>query len=380
MASYYIAQTGLTTNSGTSPASPWSLSKVGSFAFSAGDNILFRCGDIFSGTTSFSHSGSAGSPITFDLYGCGVNPILDGAGSTTNSPLQINGSYITINNLILQNNKYKEGILYLTNNTHDITIYNCYLNNGNRGINAVLCGTGGVANLLIDSNYFTNFADNTGHTNGGGSHIQLNNCYGSGIEIRNNFCYTPIIVSTTDPNNANLGVGDIISIYQSSGTSVSNILVHDNKIRGGSSYSGGLAGMILGDVGGQYQYGYNNLIANGGFAGAQIVGGDNINFSNNTIYGDQLSYNMQGLTFGYFGGEPNPPTNITAGNNKMNVIDKYGNAYSWFISPPLATPTNWSTNTPQFSTDPTVTNAILPDPLWTGSPWNLFKTKISLSR
>ena len=260
----------------------------------------------------------------------------------------------------LGNSTHPQGVIYVNSTCYNITIDTCYITTGIRGINVVQA----TNNIVIKYNRITLISDNSAHTNGGGSHVQLNNCNGTGIEIAYNDCYTPVIISKTDPNTANLGVGDILSIYQSNGTSGSYILVHDNCIEGGSSNLGGYAGFIGGDVGGSFQNFYNNKIKNGGFAGFQIVGGHDIIANNNLVYGDQLSYNMQAITFGYFGGTPNPPYNITCGGNKTNNIDKYGNAYSWFISGGLSQPTGWTTNTAQYSVDGTVTSALLPDPLW----------------
>ena len=64
-------------NSGTSESAAWnSLSKVNSFGFNSGDIVSFKCGDRFSGTTI-----SGKSNITFNSYGSGDRPVIDGESS-----------------------------------------------------------------------------------------------------------------------------------------------------------------------------------------------------------------------------------------------------------------------------------------------------------
>ena len=64
-------------NSGT----PWkTLTKLNSFfpSLAVGDSILFKRGDVFTGTIIISRSGSAGSPIVLAAFGYGANPIITG--------------------------------------------------------------------------------------------------------------------------------------------------------------------------------------------------------------------------------------------------------------------------------------------------------------
>ena len=84
---FYVSNTGNNSNNGTSPSSPWlSLSKVQTAGndgtIKAGDNILFKKGDSFTGPLYWSTiygntaaSGTASSPITFGTYGIGAKPI-----------------------------------------------------------------------------------------------------------------------------------------------------------------------------------------------------------------------------------------------------------------------------------------------------------------
>ncbi|MEO8768987.1 MAG: T9SS type A sorting domain-containing protein [Ferruginibacter sp.] len=83
---YYVSVSGNDSNNGTSSTTPWkTLSKVESVSnngtIHAGDRILFKCGDSFTGTMSIASiwghnakSGTATSPITLGSYGTGAKP------------------------------------------------------------------------------------------------------------------------------------------------------------------------------------------------------------------------------------------------------------------------------------------------------------------
>lgn len=82
---YYVSNSGSDSNSGTSTSEAWAtLSKVNGYAFAAGDQVLFKCGDIWYGTLLLhSRSGSSGSPITYGSYGTGAKPIITGFTTVT---------------------------------------------------------------------------------------------------------------------------------------------------------------------------------------------------------------------------------------------------------------------------------------------------------
>jgi hypothetical protein len=396
MANYYVSSSfGSSGNSGTLPTAPWDIAtakaKDAGTHFAPGDNIYFYKGDSITCVWNFVSSGSAGNPITFDLFGTATNnAVLDGGGSTSPVLSITGGHHIVIKNLVIRNSTSGNGIIFLGTATHDITFQNCYINTGIRGINAMNCGSGGVANLLITGNYFTNITDIDDGTGkfkyGGGNHIQLNTCSGSGIEISYNQCYTPITLgSATTPF-----VGDIISLFKCNGTSGSLILVHDNNVRGGGSSTpaspggGGKAGLVLGDVGGTYQYGYNNIFVNAGASQLLVQGGTNINLSNNKAYAAQQPYTSVGLGYGNYSGLP--ANSNTIGGNIVNTKSSGGSQQNLYIDqttgsanstasgvaggPTLALPANWSTNSPNSFNDPGAFDALLSNPLWIGSPWN----------
>jgi hypothetical protein len=76
----YLSNNGNDGNSGTNPSLPWkTLNKLNSFVnLSAGDSVLFKCGDTFYGIININQSGTAGSPIIFSSYGTGARPIITG--------------------------------------------------------------------------------------------------------------------------------------------------------------------------------------------------------------------------------------------------------------------------------------------------------------
>jgi hypothetical protein len=375
---YYFSASGSTSNNGLTTSTTWPLSKVSSATFLPGDSLLFHKGDTFVGTSTLTHSGASGNPIVLDLYGTATNnAVLDGGGSSSSAVIQIKANYITINNLVAQNNTTGNGIIYVpTGGYHDIIFFNLYVNTGIRGFNLVGCGTSGVANIQILHCYSALIADNSSHTNGGGSSIQLNNCGGSGIIIAFNKFYTNMAGST-------LGVGDVIDIYQSNGTATSVIWVHDNWIRGGSTHSNGYDGIGLGDVGGSYQLAEKNILVNPGHTGIQLVGGANITCQNNQIYADGslTGSTQQGISMLNAGGTPSPASWVVQ-NNKLNWIRASGSVFNWFVGSGSAVTdatVSSSGNGSKTVGEASTNNSILPDPLWTGSPWNTTITLVAPS-
>lgn len=76
---YYISNEGNDESNGTSTSTAWAtISKVNSSSFEAGDQISFRCGDVFTGTLNITWAGVESNPIVFDSYGSGNKPIITG--------------------------------------------------------------------------------------------------------------------------------------------------------------------------------------------------------------------------------------------------------------------------------------------------------------
>jgi len=77
---YYIAANGNDTNDGLSTSAPFkTIEKLNTINLSAGDQVLFRKGDTFSGQIAITKSGSSANPITYSSYGSGNKPIISGA-------------------------------------------------------------------------------------------------------------------------------------------------------------------------------------------------------------------------------------------------------------------------------------------------------------
>lgn len=103
--SYYIdATTGSDIADGLTPATAWqTLARVNSGAYLPGDQLLFQCGDTFSGEILIEDSGIAGSPIFYGSYGTctGSNkPIIAPIGTYAMSEVG-SQSYITIQGITL---------------------------------------------------------------------------------------------------------------------------------------------------------------------------------------------------------------------------------------------------------------------------------------
>ena len=73
---YYVSSTGNDTNSGLTTSLPWkTIAKVNASSFSAGDQILFKCGDTWTDELIFPSSGSSGNPIVISSYDTGNKQI-----------------------------------------------------------------------------------------------------------------------------------------------------------------------------------------------------------------------------------------------------------------------------------------------------------------
>jgi len=80
MADYFVKNAGDDAKDGLSDANAWkTISKVNGSSFSAGDTISFNKGDSWREQLTVPSSGSSGSEITFQAYGSGADPIIDGS-------------------------------------------------------------------------------------------------------------------------------------------------------------------------------------------------------------------------------------------------------------------------------------------------------------
>ncbi|QHW33494.1 right-handed parallel beta-helix repeat-containing protein [Paenibacillus rhizovicinus] len=100
---YYVSAAGSDSNNGTSSTTPWkTLSKVSGAAFGAGDKILFRSGDSWSGQLLINDSGASGNPVTVGAYNTGSKPLINGGGNS--AAILIDGaSYVTVDGVAVTN-------------------------------------------------------------------------------------------------------------------------------------------------------------------------------------------------------------------------------------------------------------------------------------
>lgn len=108
---YYIdALRGNDKNNGHSPAMAWkSLTAINQHVFQPGDQVLLKCGEMWTGQLHPKGSGSQGSPIRLSNYGTGKKPVINGAGSDNGALYFYNQSYWNIQNLNITNyNKQEE--------------------------------------------------------------------------------------------------------------------------------------------------------------------------------------------------------------------------------------------------------------------------------
>lgn len=241
---------------------------------------------------------------------------------------------VLIKNCIIENST-NDGI-QLTN-CSNVEITNCFITNVKAGINAI---KGSAIN--VHDNQFLNM-------NGpfpSGNFVQLNNINGGGIKVQNNHCEDIAGVAKSPE--------DGISIYQCNGLPGDSVMVTGNWIRGGQikNTSGGGAGIVLGDVGGSYQVGRNNIVINGGFVGMQVQGGTHIKMDHNIIYSSPTGYSNCGLCYGNYSKAPS--SDIYMGYNQVKFFQSSGKEMDAWVDPKAGyTPAGWSTNILKANIDPT---------------------------
>ena len=105
-ATYYLdAVSGSDWNNGLSTATAWqTMDRLNSKAFGAGDKILFKRGQTFTGGFTLNGSGTATEPLIIAAYGPGNKPVLSG-GTNNEAVIFFEGSRgFEIRNLMIRNN------------------------------------------------------------------------------------------------------------------------------------------------------------------------------------------------------------------------------------------------------------------------------------
>ncbi len=208
-----------------------------------------------------------------------------------------NSSNITIRNCFF-NKGVAEAIVL--EGSKNITIVDCLFNGFVAGVYATTCQS-----VKVNNNQFVNMrmrADGSSR----GQFVQFNTVTGAGNEVMNN-------KGENFPGESN--PEDQVSMFKSSGTATSPLLIKNNMFRGGGpSLSGG--GIVAGDYGGDYIIIENNQLVNPGNYGIAVAGGNYNVLNNNRVYSDYHSYNNAGVIIWGQGGAS--CSNVTYTNNHIN--------------------------------------------------------------
>ncbi len=245
------------------------------------------------------------------------------------SPISING----VSGKVYENIMIEGAIAATLTNCSDIIFRNCtFLRSsaelmtlqGCRNILVEKClmglGTTGVyaassQGVRVINNQFYNIRQriNTDGSKARGQFIQFNTVTGAGNEISGNRGEN--FFGESDPE-------DMISLFKSSGTAASPILVKNNLGRGGGpSTSGG--GIVAGDNGGDYIVIDSNQLVNPGNYGVAIAGGNNNVLNGNRVYSDFHTWNNAGVII-WAQGVGITGSNVTYTNNHVNWPYKMG--------------------------------------------------------
>ncbi len=102
---YYLdAATGDDKAAGTSPATAWrSLKRANQLKLKAGDSLLLRRGQEFTGELSVSGQGTQRQPIYIGAYGQGAQPIVRGYRDSKQAMTVYNSKHLTVHNLDIVN-------------------------------------------------------------------------------------------------------------------------------------------------------------------------------------------------------------------------------------------------------------------------------------
>ena len=280
-------------------------------------------------TTTTTSSGSGSSSASLNISA----PInYNGQNNITIAGLQITGGTSPCIHLTNCNNVFinlctlinSSNVAVLLDNCSNVTIQQNNISNVEAGVVANNC-TGGIK-------VFTNQMKNMYGTGYSGAFVQFNNVSGANNAI--NWNKMQNIVGQSNPVDA-------IDIVSSDGTSSSPITISTNQIEGsGTSSSGG--GIQLGRNGGSYQTATGNILVNSGAFGMNIIGGDHISITNNSMYAAQANWTNVGIFVQSQGGHT--VTNSTVSGNKVNWTNKTGIQASDWLAPGEATPSGWSSN------------------------------------
>lgn len=232
-------------------------------------------------------------------------------------------TYTNLSDLTIEGLRFtnKSGNNLAFKNCKNITIRNCYF--GSSSEEAISIEEG--SRITIENNLFANNKGgvyalktrgpiviknnqfiNTKGPMPRGQYIQLDACTGAGNIIENNKGES--WPGESDPE-------DLISLFKSSGTEESPILVRNNIFRGGGPSSSG-GGIMTGDTYGGYVIVENNILVDPGQYGIAAAGGKKIIIRNNKIFGRSQHFTNVGI---YVWAQADVPcSDIEVSNNYVN--------------------------------------------------------------
>ncbi|MCX6323055.1 MAG: T9SS type A sorting domain-containing protein [Sphingobacteriales bacterium] len=312
-ADYYVSTSGNDINNGTTQTTPWqTLGKVQS-AFNSGligpgDKVLFKKGDVFTGTLLVAsiwgytaRSGTATNPITVGTYGSGAKPIFQyPQGGNTAPELRVIMRFVGVNYYVIDGLNYTD----LVNTSNDkVTPANCgfgiYLGSYGeatcnyfaiKNIDISLCGMG----MSIVGNF--NTVSNCSLTN----FKNLKNTYDGGVDDYGANAFTIMGNDNTLMNNFISGAWAYSSDFGWNGgacemfnTCNRNMIMYNTFVdcEGVSEYGGqGGAGHVANDN----LIAYNKIINCGSLVWQNMSGpfamqGSNLKFYNNVVVENNLS-------------------------------------------------------------------------------------------
>lgn len=153
---YYVSTSGSDSNAGTSTDKPWkTLSKVNSFTFKPGDQILFKRGEEWYGTITTKSGGVSGSPIIYGAYGTGDKPKIYGSekitgwtrhsGNIYKASFSKNINQLFVNNVRIRPARWPNtGYANIDSKSSDVTFTSSALNSAINYKGAVFFGRTGV--------------------------------------------------------------------------------------------------------------------------------------------------------------------------------------------------------------------------------------------
>lgn len=163
-------------------------------------------------------------------------------------------------------------------------------------------------------------------------------------------------------SDVDLGAGaieDHISMYRSSGSAASPILIEHNRIRGGGpSASGG--GILAGDGGGSWITIQNNVLVEPGQYGVAIAGGSHMALLNNVVFSDSHPWTNIGLYV--WNQDATTCSDIEVRGNRVQFFNAMGESNPAWDAGNCGAVAGWSSNAfPDIGVDASIWDTPMPE-------------------